>query len=161
MLSEGQLTLAALAGQMVVDAAATDAWETAEHRYAKLLGRGAAKQTQLAEQWLEETREQLAGGVGADMKMIRTALAGRWADLLEEDPETEAELRGFVEIQTAPPAERLSPSDHAISANGDESSYAAGPSIPAPWPYGANSPIRPGRRGTRPAPGISSPRCCL
>jgi len=52
MLGESLLTLAALAGQMVVDAAATDAWETAEHRYAKLLGRGDAKQTQLAEQRL-------------------------------------------------------------------------------------------------------------
>ena len=133
MLSESLLTLAALAGQMVVDAAATDAWETAEHRYAKLLGRGDARQTQLAEQWLEETRAQLAGGTGVDM--IRTALAGRWAgrwaDLLEEDPDAEAELRGFVqEIQTAPPAERLSASDHAVSANGDESSYAAGPEHP-------------------------------
>ena len=134
-MGESLLTLAALAGQMVVDAAATDAWETAEHRYAKLLGRGDAKQTQLAEQWLEETREQLAGGAGADMEMIRTALAGRWAgrwaDLLEEDPDAEAELRGFVqEIQTALPAERLSASDHAVSANGDVSSYAAGPEHP-------------------------------
>jgi Tetratricopeptide repeat len=135
MLSESQLTLAALAGQMVVDAAATDAWETAEHRYAKLLGLGDAKQTQLAEQWLEETREQLARGVGTDMKMIRTALAGRWAgrwaDLLEEDPNSEAELQGFVqEIQTASPAEGLSLSDHAVSGNGDESDYAAGPEHP-------------------------------
>ena len=78
MLGESLLTLAAQAGQMVVDAAATDAWETAEHRYAKMLGRGDTKRTQLAEQWLEETREQLAGGAGADMVMIRTALAGRF-----------------------------------------------------------------------------------
>src|SRR5215470_2393421 len=118
MLGESLLTLAARAGQMVVDATATDAWETAEHRYAKLLGRGDTKQTQLAEQWLAETREQLAAGVGEDMEMIRTALAGRWAgrwaDLLEENPDAEAELRGFVqEIQTAPTAERLSVSDHA------------------------------------------------
>ena len=88
MLGESLLTLAALAGQMVVDAAATDGWETAEHGYAQLLGRGDAKQTKLAERWLEETREQLAGGAGADTEMIRTALAGRWAgrwaDLLEE-----------------------------------------------------------------------------
>jgi hypothetical protein len=74
MLDESLLTLAALAGQMVVDAVATDAWETAEHRYAKMLGRGEAKRTQLAEQWLEETREQLARGAGADMEIIRTAL---------------------------------------------------------------------------------------
>src|ERR1700748_3420206 len=126
MLSESQLTLAALAGQMVVDAAATDAWETAEHRYAKLLGLGDPKRTQLAEQWLEETREQLARGAGADMKRIPTGLAGRWAgrwaDLLEEDPNAGAELQGFVqEIQTASPAEGLSLSDHTVSANGDES----------------------------------------
>src|SRR5690242_13694800 len=99
MLGKSLLTLTALAGRVVVDAAATDAWETAEHRYAKLLGRGDAKRTQLAEQWLEETREQLAGEAGADMEMIRTALAGRWAgrwaDLLEEDPDAEAELRSL------------------------------------------------------------------
>ena len=45
MLGESLLTLAALAGQMVVDAAASDGWETAEHGYAQLLGRGDAKQT--------------------------------------------------------------------------------------------------------------------
>ena len=99
MLGESLLTLTALAGRMVVDAAATDGWETAEHRYAQLLGRGDAKQIQLVEQWLEETRKQLADGAGADMEMIRTALAGRWAgrwaDLLEEDPDAEAELRDF------------------------------------------------------------------
>ena len=66
MLGESLLALAALAGQMVVDAAATDGWETAERGYAQLLGRGDAKQTRLAEQWLEETREQLTGGAGAD-----------------------------------------------------------------------------------------------
>ena len=67
--------------------------------------------------------------------MIRTALAGRWAgrwaDLLEQDPDAEAELQGFVqEIQATQPAERLSASDHAGFANGDESSYAAGPEHP-------------------------------
>src|ERR1700742_3345265 len=103
-------------------AAATDAWETAEHGYARLLGRGDAKQTRLAEQWLAETREQLTGGAGADMEMIRTALAGRWAgrwaDLLEEDPDAEAELRGLVQqIQAAPPAGTLSASDGAVFAN--------------------------------------------
>ena len=54
MLGESLLTLAALAGQMVVDAAASDEWETAEHEYAQLLGRGDAMQTQVAERWLKE-----------------------------------------------------------------------------------------------------------
>ena len=61
MLGESLLALAALAGQTVVDAATTDVWQTVEHRYAQLLGRGDTEQTHLVEQWLEETREQLAG----------------------------------------------------------------------------------------------------
>ena len=135
MLGESLLTLAAQAGQMVVDAVATDAWETAEHRYAKMLGRGDVKKTQLAELWLEDTREQLAGEAGVDMEVIRTALAGRWArrwaDLLEEDPDAEPELRGFIqETQTAPSAEELSASDHAVFADDDVSSYVAGPEHP-------------------------------
>ncbi len=129
------LTLAALAGQMVVDAAASDEWETAEHECAQLLGRGDTMQTQVAERWLKETHEQLAGDAGTDMEMIRTALAGRWAgrwaDLLEEDPDAEAELRALVQqIQAVLPAGKLSASDHAVSVNDDVSSYAAGPEHP-------------------------------
>src|SRR5260370_18815486 len=105
MLGESQLTLAALAGRMVVDAVASDGWETAEQGYAHLLGREDAKQTQLAERWLEETREQVAHGAGADMEMIRTALAMRWAgrlaDLLEENPDAEADLRALLQATHA------------------------------------------------------------
>ena len=135
MLGESLLALATLAGRTVVDAAATDRWETAERGYAKLLGQGNARQTQLAEQWLEETREQLTDGAGADMELICTALAarwaGRWADLLEENPDAEADLRALVqEIQAARPAGRHSASNHAVSADGDVSTYAAGPEHP-------------------------------
>jgi transposase-like protein len=135
MLGESLLALATLAGRTMVEAAATDRWETAERRYAKLLGGGNAKQTQLAERWLEDTREQLAGRPGADMELIRTALAARWArrwaDLLEENPDTEAELRALVqEIQTGLPADELSMSNYAVSANDAVSSYAAGPEHP-------------------------------
>ncbi len=135
MLGDSLLTLAALAGRLVVDAAATDGWQTAERGYVQLLGRGDAKQTQLAERWLEETREQLAGGAGVNMELIRTALAGRWAgrwaDLLEENPDAETELRALVqEIQAELPAEKLSVASHAVFANSDMSSYAAGPEHP-------------------------------
>ena len=61
MLGESPLALVALAGQLVVAASDTDGWETVQHGYAQLLGRGNAVQTQLAEQWLKETREQLTG----------------------------------------------------------------------------------------------------
>ena len=75
---------------MVVDNAVGDEWETARRRYAQLLGRGDAKQTRLAEQRLEEKREQLIGVAGTDLGLIRKALAvgwaGRLADLLDEYP---------------------------------------------------------------------------
>jgi hypothetical protein len=135
MLGESLLTLAALAGQMVVDAATSDGWEKAERGYAQLLGRGDAQQAKLARRWLEETREQLSRGAGSDRGMVRTALAGRWAgrwaDLLEEDPDAEAELRALVqEAQAALPADPVSVSGQAASADGDASSYAAGPDHP-------------------------------
>src|SRR5580692_6663539 len=99
MLEASLLVLAAEAGRTVVDAATTGRWETAERQYARLLGRGNAQQTKLAEQWLE-------GGYGADTELIRTALAGRWAgrwaDLLEEDPDAEAELRAYLQQVQAP-----------------------------------------------------------
>jgi tetratricopeptide repeat protein len=132
MLGESLLTLAALAGQMVVDAAASDEWEPAERGYAELLGRGNAKQ---AKRWLEETREQLSGLDGAGTEMVRMALAGRWAgrwaDLLEENPDTEDELRALVEQSPAArPGDQPSAPDPAASLAGDMSSYAAGPEHP-------------------------------
>ena len=135
MLAESLLTLAALAGRTVVDAAATGGWEAAEHGYAQLLGRGDAEQTKLVEQWLAETREQLASDAGTDTELVRTALAGRWAgrcaDLLEENPDAEAELRALVqETQATLSAEGLSVSNHAVSANSGVSTYAAGPEHP-------------------------------
>ena len=135
MLGEGLLALAALAGQTTVDAVATDGWETAERGYARLLGGGDAKQTRRAEQWMEETRKQLAGRAGTDMNVIRIALAGRWAgrwaDLLEENPGAEAELRALVkEIQAVLPAGRSYESGYAVSANGHAADHAAGPEHP-------------------------------
>ena len=134
-MAESLLTLAALAGRTVVDAAVSDEWDTAERGYAQLLGRGDADQAQLAERWLEETHKQLADGGGADMEMIRTALAGRWAgrwaDLLEENPGTEGELRALVqEVQAALTAGKPHASGHEASADDDMSSYAAGPEHP-------------------------------
>src|SRR5690349_11797698 len=136
MLGESLLTLAALAGQMVVDSAAGDGWEKAERGYAQLLGRGNAKQAKLVRRWLEETRTQLSRETGADTGMVRTALAGRWAgrwaDLLEEDPDAEAELRALVqESQAAQPADEPPASGQEASADGDVSDFAAGPEHPS------------------------------
>lgn len=124
MLAETLTALAALAGNTVVTAATTDAWEAARRGFARLLGRGDPKQEQLAEQRLAETCEQLAGAQGQDLEQARAALAGRWAtrlaDLLEEDPGAEADLRDLVQqIQAALPAGIVSASDHAVAAGRD------------------------------------------
>src|SRR5262249_60409579 len=100
MLVEGLLALAALAGQTVVTAATTDAWEACRQGFARLLGRGDSRKEQLAEQRLEETREQLTAAEGADLDRIRAAQAAEWqtrlADLLEGDPRVEGEVRALV-----------------------------------------------------------------
>ena len=130
MLEKSLLELVTLAGRTVVDAAVADEWETVQHRFARLLGRGDAKQTRLAEQRLEETREKLIGAAGTDVGLIRKALgvgwAGRLMDFLEENPGTEADLQTLVqEIQAVLPAEMVSASNHAVSANGAVSKDAA------------------------------------
>ena len=73
MLSD-TLALASLAGNTVVAAATTDAWEAAGQGFARLLGRGDAKQEQLAERRLAETREQLTGAEGADLEDRKSTL---------------------------------------------------------------------------------------
>jgi len=121
---EELLALAALAGNTVVAAATTDAWEACRRGFARLVGREDLKKEQLAEQRLEETREQLTRAAATDREAVRTAQAQRWegrfADLLEEDPGVEAELRALVdEIQAALPAGAVSAADHGIAAGRD------------------------------------------
>jgi hypothetical protein len=55
-----------------------------------------------------ETQEQLTAAEGTDLQQARAALAERWAgrlaDLLEEHPDAEADLRALVQqIQAALP----------------------------------------------------------
>jgi hypothetical protein len=140
VLGESPLALAILAGQTVVDAAAADEWETAQREFAHLLGCGDATQTRLTEQRLEETREQVIGAGGTDAGLVRAALAVRWAerlaDLLEEKPDAEADLRALVEkIQAAPTSQAPSAPNGAVLANSDVSVNAAG--IPGPEHPGA------------------------
>ena len=135
MLPESLLALASLAGQMVVEAATADEWETVHRGYAQLLGRGDIEQMRLAERRLEDTREQLAGAAGTDARLVRAALtirwAGRLADLLEENPDAEADLRSLVQgIQMVPPAQRISADHRAASADADAATDVAG--MPGP-----------------------------
>ena len=121
---ETLITLAALAGNTVVAAATTDAWEAARRKFAQLLGRGDPKKEQLAEKRLEETRLQLDGVTGQELEKAQADLGKAWqvrmADLLEEDPGVEAELRALVqEIQAQLPAGVVSAADHSVGAGRD------------------------------------------
>lgn len=89
---------------------------------------------------------------GADLEQARAAQArweGRFADLLDEDPGVEADLRALVqEIRAALPAGVVSATDHAVAAgrdvkiSADRGGVAAGvihgnvapPNPPGPYP---------------------------
>ena len=146
------LALASLAGNTVVAAATTDAWEAARRGFARLLGRGDPKQEHLAERRLAETREQLTGAEGADLEQARAALAERWAgrlaDLLEEHSDAEADLRALVQqIQAALPAGTVSAADHAVAAGRDVAISAAVGGVAAGVIHGNVAPPDPTRPG--------------
>jgi hypothetical protein len=156
MLAETLTALGALAGNTVVAAAATDAWEAARRGFARLLGRGDPARTEMAEQRLTETREQLTGAEGEDLEQARAALAQRWAarlaDLLDEHPDAEADLRGLVkEIQAALPAGMVSAADHAVAAGRDVNISATSGGVAAGVIHGnvaTPGPTRPGPANT-------------
>jgi len=131
MLAETLMALAALAGNTVVAAATTDAWEAARRGFARLLGRGDPDRTKMAEQRLDQTRQQLEGADGEELEKAQADLAKAWqvrlADLLEENPGVEADLRALVqEIQAALPAGVVSAADHSAAAGRDMNIDASG-----------------------------------
>jgi len=146
------MALAALAGNTVVTAAVTDAWEAARKGFARLLGRGNPDKTKLAEQRLAETRDQLTAAAGADLERTRAALEAQWitrlTDLLEEDPGVEADLRTLVQqIQAQLPAGMVSAAGHAVAAGGDVNISASGGGVAAGVIHGNVTPPDPTRQG--------------
>jgi hypothetical protein len=131
VLAEGLVSLASLAGRTVVAAAVTDAWETAKHGFARLLGRGDTGRTAVAERRLEQTREELAGVPAADLERAQSQLEAAWRtrllDLLEEYPETAADLRALMEqVQAQLPAGIVSAAGHGVAAGRDVNISASG-----------------------------------
>ena len=115
-------SLATLAGKTLVAAAITDAWETAWQRFARLFGRG--KPDPATERRLEATRSQLAAAPPDSLEQAQADLAGRWAlrlaDLLDDDPAAEAELRELVEeIGALLPGSAVSAVGHSVAAGRD------------------------------------------
>jgi len=117
------LTLAQFAGQTLAAAAITDAWESVRGRFAKLIGRGNTRKTEIAEQWLITTREQLmAAGSGLEQaeRVQAERWAGRFADLLDEDPGLQSELRALVdEVAAQLPTAAVAAMDHSVAAGRD------------------------------------------
>jgi hypothetical protein len=146
------MALAQFAGQTVAQAAITDVWEAVRGRFARLLGRGDARKTQVAEQWLAQTRQQLTAAAGSELEQAREAQAQRWAgrfaDLLDEDPGVEAQLRALVEEVVAqfPPA-AASAADHSLAAGRDVSITASGGGTAAGVIHGNVAPPDPTRPG--------------
>jgi hypothetical protein len=133
---EGLAALAQWAGQTVAAAAITDMWELVRSRFARLLGHGDAQKIQVVDRWLAQTRVVLAEAAGSEREPVRVAQAERWAgrfaDLLDEDPGVEAELRALVAEAVAQlPAAQASPADHSVTAGRDIAITASGGGIAA------------------------------
>lgn len=130
------LPLAVWAGQTVAAAAVTDVWESVRGQFARLLGRGDARKTQVAEGWLAQTQQQLAAAAPGELDEARRAAAERWAgrfaDLLDEDPAVEERLRALVqEVAAELPAGGVSASGYSVAAGRDVNITASGGSVAA------------------------------
>ncbi len=140
------MALAQFAGQTVAAAAITDMWESVRGRFARLLGRGDARKTQVADGWLAQTREQLdAAAPGAEVEQAKQAQAERWAgrfaDLLDEEPGVADKLRTLVEEVAAQlPAGAVSAADHSLAAGRDLHITASGGGLAAGVVHGNVTP---------------------
>jgi hypothetical protein len=142
------LALAQWAGQTVAAAAVTDGWESVRGRFARLLGRGDARRTQVAEGWLAQTRQQLAAAGPGELEEARRAAAERWAgrfsDLLDEDPAVEERLRALVqEVAAELPAGAVSASGYSVAAGRDVNITASGGGMAAGVIHGNVAPPDP------------------
>ena len=98
--------LAALAGNTIVAAAVTDAFDGVRLKVARIFGRD--KPDPRIQRRLDETRQQLAAAAPGDLESERAAQLRQWqtrlADLLADHPEAAADLRALIaEFRSAPP----------------------------------------------------------
>ena len=104
MLTDALVGLASAGGTALVTAMVTDAWEDVKAHFARILGRGKATETATATAQLEQSRIALKGLTGSDLEIARVDQELIWrkhlADLLEQHPDSEAELQTLVaEVQ--------------------------------------------------------------
>jgi len=139
------VALAQVAGQTVVAAATTDAWEKAKRGFARLLGRGDAGKTEAAADRLESTRVRLDEVTGADLERVRGELAAAWqvrlADLLEDDPGLAGELQELVDqVRAELPVGQVTAAGHGVAAGRDVTVTASSGGVAAGTIHGNVSP---------------------
>ncbi len=90
--------LAVMAGNAVVQAMVTDGWEGVRRKIAAVFGRG--EPDPRVEQRLDAARAELTAAGPAELEQVRAGLAAQWqarfADLLADYPDVEAELDALV-----------------------------------------------------------------
>lgn len=96
MLPEALAALAAAGGTALVEAATTDAWETAKHGMIRLFARSPGEPAGAVEARLERTRESLTAGDADQRGRQRADWTVRLEDLLQETPAAEGELRDLL-----------------------------------------------------------------
>ena len=105
MLGEALAELASAGSTALVTAMVTDGWENIKARFARLLGRGDAKESESAAVRLDESRVVLAVLAGDELERARAEQEFAWrirlGDLLERQPEAEHALRALIsEVRT-------------------------------------------------------------
>lgn len=114
--------LVGLAGNTLVAAMVTDAWEDVRGTVARLFGRGEPDPG--IERRLDAARDQLAAAAPGDLERHRADQASRWAgrlaDLLEDYPDAEGELRALVtRMRGMLSPDSVSVADHSMASLGD------------------------------------------
>jgi hypothetical protein len=137
--------LAALAGNSLVTAVVTDAWEGVRQKVATWFGRGTPDPKTLDR--LDRTRAELAAAAPGDVERVGQDVAREWAgrfkDLIADYPDAVGELDGLVQqIQ----ASAAAASGHGVAAGRDVNITASTGGVAAGVVHGnvSTGPIRPG-----------------
>jgi hypothetical protein len=138
------VALAAMAASALVQAMVTDGWEGVRHKVARLFGRG--QPDAAIERRLDTTRDQLTAATSSDVETVQAVLAAQWetrfADLLTDHPDAEAELAALVkDIKSA-----VTAADHSVAAGGNVTATAKSGGVAANVLHGDvhTGPTRPG-----------------
>jgi hypothetical protein len=122
--------LAALAGNALVTAAVTDAWDDARHKIACWFGRG--KPDPGIGRRLDATRQRLAAVPVADRPRVQASEAAAWqvrfADLVADYPDSAEELRalvGEIDGNVAAATDHSAAAGRDMTARADHGGFAA------------------------------------